>query len=167
MVPITWYDDVPSVRPGRLGTSGCPGTFRGLDADLASLREARVESVFCLLEDRDFRAWGVPKLLREYDRGGLRVHRHPIRDFSVPTLDEMARAVDELEAALREGRTALIHCAAGIGRTGTPHRLLAGAPRALPRTAIHTVRAHRPGSLENWDQETFVHDFAALEASAR
>jgi len=166
MVPITWYDDVPSVRPGRLGTSGCPGTFRGLDTDLASLREARIDSVFCLLEDRDFRAWGVPKLLVEYARGGIRVHRHPIRDFGVPTLDEMTRAVDELEAALAAGRTALIHCAAGIGRTGTLTACLLVRHGLAPRSAIHAVRAHRPGSLENWEQETFVYDFAALEASA-
>lgn len=163
MVPIIWYDDVPALAPGRLGTSGCPGTFRGLEVDLASVREAGVDVVFCLLEDRDFRAWGVPRLLDAYARAGLAVDRHPIRDFSVPTLDAMTIAVDRLDGELRAGRTALVHCAAGIGRTGTLTACLLIRRGLTARDAIRTVREHRPGSLENDEQETFVYDFACLE----
>lgn len=166
MVPITWYDDIASLTPGRLGTSGCPGTYRGIEADLASLEASGIQSIFCLLEDRDFRAWGVPKLLDAYARARFRVHRHPIRDFGVPTLDAMTRAIDELDASLSSGGTALVHCAAGIGRTGTVTACLLVRHGLSARQAIHTVRAHRPGSLENWDQETFVYDFAALAAQA-
>jgi hypothetical protein len=45
--------------------------------------------------------------------------RMPIRDRGTPTLEEMARVLDTLDAALAQGQTVYVHCYGGIGRTGT------------------------------------------------
>ncbi len=45
--------------------------------------------------------------------------RLPIRDFSVPTHEELRRVLDTIDDALAYGRTVFVHCRGGIGRTGT------------------------------------------------
>ena len=52
-------------------------------------------------------------------RGTVEHRRMPIRDFGVPTYEQMRRILDAIDAALAEGRTVFVHCRGGIGRTGT------------------------------------------------
>jgi protein-tyrosine phosphatase len=44
--------------------------------------------------------------------------RIPIRDFSVPTHEELDGALDEIDAELAAGGLVYVHCWAGCGRTG-------------------------------------------------
>jgi len=51
--------------------------------------------------------------------GGWATHRRfPIRDFSVPSVDEMTAILEALDAALERG-VVYVHCLGGSGRTGT------------------------------------------------
>ena len=43
----------------------------------------------------------------------------PIQDFGIPTIAQMRKALDALDAAVAGGHTVYVHCYAGIGRTGT------------------------------------------------
>lgn len=43
----------------------------------------------------------------------------PIRNFHAPDLAEALVILDEIEGVLRDGRTIVMHCSAGIGRAGT------------------------------------------------
>jgi hypothetical protein len=45
--------------------------------------------------------------------------RIPISDGDVPSIDDMVRILDAVDAALAAGRTVYLHCYAGVGRTGT------------------------------------------------
>jgi hypothetical protein len=45
--------------------------------------------------------------------------RMAIRDFSVPTREELTAILDTIDGALAYGRTVFVHCRGGIGRTGT------------------------------------------------
>jgi hypothetical protein len=42
----------------------------------------------------------------------------PIRDFSVPTSEQLAATLDEIDAELAADGTVYVHCWAGCGRTG-------------------------------------------------
>jgi atypical dual specificity phosphatase len=43
----------------------------------------------------------------------------PIPDFEAPTLEEANACFEFLKSHLDEGKPVLVHCGAGIGRTGT------------------------------------------------
>ena len=45
--------------------------------------------------------------------------RLPIRNWEIPPPLTMVRILDALETALAEGHSVYVHCAGGIGRTGT------------------------------------------------
>jgi protein-tyrosine phosphatase len=45
--------------------------------------------------------------------------RLPIRNWDVPTPAMMTRILDTIDTALAQGQSVYVHCAGGIGRTGT------------------------------------------------
>jgi len=47
-----------------------------------------------------------------------RHQRVPIRDFSVPTPEQLVVALDEIDSELAAGGLVYVHCWAGCGRTG-------------------------------------------------
>jgi polymorphic toxin system DSP-PTPase phosphatase-like protein len=44
---------------------------------------------------------------------------HPIVDMGTTTIPHMSRILDDVDAALANGRTVYVHCRGGVGRTGT------------------------------------------------
>jgi hypothetical protein len=59
--------------------------------------------------------------LPTYERDLVAARRspHPIVDLGTPTLIQLERILDEIDAALADDDTVYVHCWGGIGRTGT------------------------------------------------
>jgi protein-tyrosine phosphatase len=57
--------------------------------------------------------------LPPYAREPYEYRRMPIRDFSVPSEEELRAILDAIDEALADGHTVFVHCRGGIGRTGT------------------------------------------------
>jgi len=53
-----------------------------------------------------------------YLQAGFTVLYLPIPDFSVPTKDDLEQAVHNTIAYAQAGHNIVVHCSAGIGRTG-------------------------------------------------
>jgi atypical dual specificity phosphatase len=90
---------------------------------------------------------------------GFRVCHVPVVDMEAPSLEDLERSVLFLEEVVASGGRAVVHCAAGIGRTGTVLAAFLVAGGATADEAIAAVREGRPGSIETPEQEWAVRAF--------
>ena len=66
---------------------------------------------------------------------------------------------EKILQSLRAGGKIIIHCAAGLGRSGMIAAKILSAFNKTPKIAISSVRGIRPGAIETDPQANFVlHD---------
>lgn len=90
------------------------------------------------------------------DEFGFKVKHIPIRDFEAPTLEQIEDFVAFAREVKAEGKKLVVHCEAGIGRTGTVLACYLVSKGYDAETAIEEVRTKRPGSIETIEQEEVV-----------
>lgn len=132
--------------------SGHPGWGAALAATLASLREQGITGIVTLTEEPLETA-----LLREFEFDSLFL---PVEDFTAPTPDQVEQAIKFLDDHARAGQGALVHCRAGMGRTGTILACFLVSRGMGPAEAIAHVRRQRPGSVEVYPQEYVIYQYA-------
>jgi hypothetical protein len=180
--PETPYPVSYWVEPGRLLAGEYPLVVPGQAIGYAQpygdrerlrrLLGAAGVTVFLDLTEDGEQAPYLPRLRAEAASLGQPVEhlRFPIKDWSVPPVDLLNRALDALDGALARGETALVHCKAGVGRTGTVvgaylvRHGLTGAD-ALDRIAAlrATIPDDRPSPLKE-GQRALVRRWAELDA---
>lgn len=134
---------LPEGVSGRLLLSAMPGRFDPLADFLAAATAAGVSQVACLAE-----AGEIARKAQAYAaaRAGaalpFAVIDHPVPDFGAPAEAAAFDAfITGLSGALRNGETVVIHCAAGIGRTGMAAQRVLRALGLAPDEAAARVRA--------------------------
>jgi len=140
------------VIDGELAGMGQPGLVSPLEMDLVRLKKRGVGAVVSLTEQPlDATAVGA---------SGLDVLHMPIRDMMAPSIGDIERFVDFVEAALGDDKPVAVHCFAGRGRTGTMLACFLVHRGADPAQAIEAVRVQRPGSIETDTQVVAVLEYA-------
>ncbi len=158
--------------PGRIGLTIAPGKKdpwgpwdRDLETDLQCLRvQFRVGLLVSLLEAHEYRLLGIRHLVSRAKAHGMAVRRFPIRDVDAPPPSAMSRFLSLIRAILEEaraGRTVVIHCRGGLGRSGLVAAACLVALGHEPEDAIRHVRTIRPGAVEAPVQERWVDAVAA------
>jgi atypical dual specificity phosphatase len=92
----------------RIAGSGVPRT----DEDLEWLRLQSIDTIISFSKIS-------PKLTNKIQALGMRHIEIPIEDYGTPEYFQINRFLDLVERELHEGRSILMHCYSGIGRTGT------------------------------------------------
>jgi len=84
----------------------------------------------------------------------LHVHSN---DMGVPEFDDLTHAIDFIHRRITNNEPVMVHCLAGMGRTGT---LLASYlvkyQKMTAGDAIQKVREERPGSIQSYPQEEII-----------
>ena len=81
-------------------------------------------------------------------------------DMGVPEFNDLVHAVDFIHARITNNEPVLIHCLAGMGRTGTILACyLVKYENMSADKAIQKVREERPGSIQSFPQEEIIFQF--------
>lgn len=112
--------DLPDDVPGRLFLYRMPGSLEPLQRAIDEIRRRGISQVICLVPWHELEAKS-PAYARLVTNGNApwRQVMFPIVDFGVPSDRQRFLAfVVQMSQSLRAGDYILVHCAAGIGRTG-------------------------------------------------
>ncbi len=102
------------------------------------------------------------ELVEELGRRGIEWCWEPVPDFSPPTVEQVERVIALIRGVERRGGKALVHCGAGLGRTGTVLACYLVSRGLTAEQAIGEVRLARPGAVEAVSQVAFVYAYEAL-----
>ena len=81
-------------------------------------------------------------------------------DMGVPEFDDLIHAVDFIHRRLNENEPVMVHCLAGLGRTGTILACyLVKYQNMSADEATQKVREERPGSIQSYPQEEIIFRF--------
>lgn len=127
---------LPDSARGALWLHSMPGRRESWDEFIMDAQTARLDLIVCLTPRHE-----LASLSPAYDaalRAGtlpVRWQHLPMRDFGLAdNLRDFRAGIERLAEAVTAGDAALLHCAAGIGRTGTAAACLLkqlGVPREL------------------------------------
>ncbi len=131
------------------------GMARPRPAHFDWLRDQGITAVVSLTE-------AAPEGIEVFD------HIHlPVPDMTSPSLDELRAAVRFIQLrAEHADQGVVVHCGAGLGRTGTVLAAYLVSRGASAPAALAKVRALRPGSVETPDQEHAIARYAELVGGA-
>ncbi|HHT9129325.1 MAG TPA: phosphatase domain-containing putative toxin, partial [Candidatus Brocadiaceae bacterium] len=105
-------------------------------ADLEFLKDNGVESIVSLTE--------LPLHKTLIEEFGFEYKHIPIPDFSTPTLEQIEEFVTFVNNLLSSKKKIVVHCEAGIGRTGTMLACYLVSKGYNAENAISEVRKRRP-----------------------
>jgi protein-tyrosine phosphatase len=165
---------------GRIGITICPGRRgdsalgyrweRDLGVDLDAIAAWGPGDVVTLIEDHEAVRLGVEALGDGVRARGIAWHHLPIVDLCPPgpTFERAWRDLSpRLCDRLRGGQAVLVHCRAGLGRSGTVAAMLLMDLGADGPDAMSRVRAARPGAIETASQVDYVLAYRATAERRR
>lgn len=151
---------LPTSVRGALWLSSMPGRFEPWPHFLAEAAQARLDLVACLTPRDE-----VASLSPEYDAALVQDAlpfewmNLPMRNFGLP--DDPAgfrQGIEQLAARVQAGYGVMLHCAAGMGRTGSAAACVLKRLGLPAEQALQRVR-DAGSNPQNADQSGLVHWF--------
>ena len=166
--PINWIP-ITDTRQELIGISHCPGKVsdkRGsnkrLLADLRSLKRQNISGIVTLATEHEIKKLGIKEFNETVQVHSFKHYIEPIEDLSTPKVSRISHIEDLLRRVLEDvydEKKILVHCNAGLGRSGIVVALLVRMIRGAVTDPIAYVRKYRPGAIETIEQKKFVYEF--------
>lgn len=132
------------IEDDRLAGSGRPGLLGTLEEDLQMLRRERFGLIVTLTDEPGVEIEGVKRL------------HFPIDDMGIPTPRACEAACLTIVAAMEAGERVLVHCRAGLGRTGLMAACVLVSLGESALSALDKVRGVHAGYVQTPAQERFI-----------
>ena len=156
-------------RAGRIGLTFCPGKCsdglyggkweRNLNKDIQAIVDWGGKALISLMEDHEFPLLGVPEFAETLNRTPIAWLHLPIKDMQTPNehFESLWRIHGPtLHELLANGKSIVIHCRGGLGRTGLLAARMLVEAGVEPAIAVARVRVAREHSIETYAQEFYV-----------
>lgn len=132
-----------------LAGSAKPGLYSELEDDLAYLEMQKFNVILTLTED---------PLELPLEHSFELIH-FPIPDMGIPLPRVAYEVCTDIQKRIEEGQSVLVHCKAGLGRTGTILACILVLQGYEPKASIKKIRTSNSSYLQNGLQENFVQHF--------
>ncbi len=153
---------LPYPLPGKIYRSSLPFSplFDPQGQLITAYLSAGVQVVVMLTPKSEVLELTENKLWEIYQSLGFEIIYVPVADFWIPEQGTFQEPIIQTLRAAQDGKTIVMHCHAGIGRTGTFAACLAKIVFDIDgRAAINWVRQYVPRAVESQAQAKFVAEF--------
>ena len=131
---------------GKLAGSAIPTSFE----EIKWLVDGGVKSIVTVREE---------SLDDDWIKNIKYLHIHS-NDMGVPEFEDLVKAVDFIHQRITNNEPVMVHCLAGLGRTGTILACyLIKYQKLSADNSIQKVRESRPGSIQSFPQEEIIFQF--------
>lgn len=168
--PITWIP-ITGFKPKCLGISHCPGKYpikaekkENLFKDLTSITDQRIKCIITLLSKEELNVKKITHFEETIRNFSFKHYIEEIDDLSVPSKAKLIRfksLIQSIVSEIKLGNAVLIHCNAGLGRSGLVASILL-KEMTNESNPIEYVRNFRKGAVENQKQEKFISNWQMI-----
>ena len=162
--PLYWIE---GPWAGRLAVSPRPRGGDWLRDEIINWQKSGVDVVVSLLAGEEIQDLALENEAFECKEADIQFISFPIVDRSVPVSEGRAvNLIERLDAELQTGRTVVVHCRQGVGRSGLIAASLLAARGAHPASAMKQISAVRGAVVpETREQENWIATFASNRVS--
>src|SRR4030066_1543908 len=152
--------ELPFHFPGRIYRGPMPFSVYDPRGDsLLQFTQEKGSLIVLLAEEAECMERTGRNLKSLYLQEGFQVIHLPIPDFDVPSKEDLDEAIKKTVEHAQAGQNIVIHCHAGLGRTGLFVAYLAKEVLGLSsEEAIHWTRKYIPHALETHEQKKMIID---------
>lgn len=138
---------------GQLSIMAKPIAGEWLEDSIQGLKQLQIDKIITLLEPNEQYELGLSKQSEYCQLHDLEYLNFPIADRGLPSTMKAVNLAKQLYAEIEAGKHIVIHCRAGIGRTGIMAGAVLVAGGVNPKTALQMISQVRGVKVPDTDEQ--------------